>query len=134
MLTKSSNISGQGGTISSFYQNFLNNAPGEFIVAFGNPAANAVQYCEYDQDCLNDGNQFLGDDLAPDGQSGSKKHKRNFYMLESGMPILSMRDLEVGSPVKRVVKRSVAEMTLMRRAGGNPFDLVDDAVKHQIEK
>lgn len=120
---------GQGGTLSSFYQNSLNSAPGMFIVGFGNPADSAVQYCDYDQHCLNDGNQFLGDDLAPDGPQDSKrKHKRNFYTLESGMPFLSTRDLAPGTKVKRVVKRSEAEMTLMRRGGGNPFDLVDDAV------
>ena len=56
-------------------------------------------------------------------------------MLESGMPYLSSRDnLEGGSKVKRVVKRSQAEMTLMRRAGGNPYDLVEDTVTGRIQK
>ncbi|MCJ1266761.1 hypothetical protein MMC22_006646 [Lobaria immixta] len=118
----------QGGTLSSFYQNSLKSAPGQFIVGFGNPDDSAVQYCNYDQHCLNDGNQFLGDDLAPDGPQDSKKHKRNYYRLESGMPFLSTRDLLPGSKVKRVVKRSEAEMTLIKRGGGNPFDLVDDVV------
>lgn len=133
LLTKISCAVGQGGTLSQAYQNDLNNAPGQFIVGFGNPDDPAVQYCDYDQDCLNDGNQYLGDDLAPDGPQVSKKHKRNFYMLESGVPFLSTRELGEGSKVRRVVKRSEAEMTLMRRGGGNPFDLVDDTVKGRVE-
>ena len=60
--------------------------------------------------------------------------KRHYYTLASGMPILSSRELVEGSKVKRVVKRSQAEMTLMRRSGGNPYDLVDDTVAGPIEK
>lgn len=59
-------------------------------------------------------------------------HKRNYYMLESGMPLLSTRDLNKGALVKRVTKRSEAEMTIRKRGAGDPFELVDDTVKHRI--
>ena len=134
LLTKFSYTVGQEGALSAFYQNELHNAPGQFTVGFGNPGNPAVQYCEYDNACLNDGHQYLDDELAPDGKHGGKKHKRNFYTLESGMTFVSTRDLAEGSKVKRVVKRSEAEMGLMRRVGGNPFDLVDDTVSLMVEK
>ena len=58
--------------------------------------------------------------------------KRNFYMLESGMPFLSTRELTEETVVKRAVKRSEAEMTLRARGAGDPWELVDDKVKHPI--
>ena len=48
------------------------------------------------------------------------------------MPFLSTRDLEEGAVVKKVVKRSGAEMSLMRRGGRDPFELVDDKVKARL--
>ena len=59
-------------------------------------------------------------------------HKRNYYMLESGMSFLSTRELTEESIVKRVVKRSEAEMTLRARGAGDPWELVDDKVRHRI--
>lgn len=44
------------------------------------------------------------------------------------MPFLSTRDLEVGTVVKKVVKRSEGKMGLIMRAGSDPFGLVDDVV------
>ncbi len=123
---------GQGGTLSSFYTNVLNNIPGGFIVSFGNPEDPNVQYCDYDQSCINDGKQYIGNNLAPNGPQ-SKKHKRNYYLLESGMPILSSRNLKEGTVVKKVVKRSDAEMTLTKRSGRDPYELVDDIVKGRLE-
>lgn len=134
MLITTLILTGQGGTISSYYQNVLKNVPGQFIVAFGNPGADAVQNCGYDKDCLNDGNQYCGDDLCPDGSQDKKLRKRNFYMLESGMPILSPRELQPGTHVRRVVKRSTAEMTLRGRGAGDPFELVGDSVSHSIDR
>ena len=128
---------GQGGTISSYYQNNLGGNPGEFIVSFGNPDANAVQYCDYDQHCLNDGNQYCGDDLCPDGvQSppGSKLRKRYRYMLESGMPIVSPRELGNGTEVRRVAKRTEAEMTLRARGAADPWELVQDRIVRSLEE
>lgn len=107
--------------------------PGDFFIAFGNPFADAVQYWEYDA-CLNDGNQFCGDDLCPDGNQARKLRKRNLYILESGMPILSPRELQPGTQVRRVVKRSTAEMTLRGRGAGDPFELVGDAVSHSVDR
>lgn len=127
-------LTGQGGTISSYYQNVLNDVPGRFLVAFGNPYADGTQYCEYDIDCLNDGNQFCGDDLCPDGEQDRKLRKRHFYMLESGMPIVSPRELQPGTQVHRVLKRSEAEMTLRARGAGDPFELVGDAVSHGVDR
>ena len=100
---------GQGGTISSYYQNSLGNQAGEFIVGFGNPDANAVQHCEYDQHCLNDS---CGDDLCPDGPQTRKLRKRYRYMLELGIPTRTTREINNGTEVKRVVKRTQAETTL----------------------
>ena len=125
---------GQGGTLSNFYRNTLGGNPDQFFVVFGNPDADAVQYCDDDTQCLNDGNIYQGDDLAPDGKQSKKMHKRNHYMLESGMPILSTRDLNVGSLVKRMQKLSQAEMTLRKRGAGDPYELVDDRVKYRMLK
>lgn len=122
----------QGGTTSSFYQHTLGNAPGEFIVGFGNPDNSATQYCEYGTECNNDGNEYCGDDLCPDGKASKMMHKRNYYMLESGMSFLSTRELTEESIVKRVVKRSEAEMTLRARGAGDPWELIDDKVRHRI--
>ena len=130
-------VLGQGGTISSFYQNQLNNNAGDFIVGFGNPDNSATQYCEYDTECNNDGNQYCGSDLCPDGKAGGKiKHKRNFYMAKSGMEFLSTRDLEVGARVVRVVKRTAEPLAapIEERDIGNHFDFVEDKVSHQIWK
>lgn len=123
---------GQGGTLQNFYKESLNNAPGQFIVGFGNPDDPAVNYCGYTTTCTNDGMQYLGNKLAPDGIQGKIKHKRNYYRLQGGMPFLSTRELEVGTVVKKVVKRSEGEMGLMRRAGSDPFDLVDDVVAERM--
>ena len=131
-LTSTFSLSGQGATLKNFYKGSLNNAPGEFIVGFGNPGAPAVKYCEYPPDCTNDGMQYLGNNLAPNGTQGKIKHKRNYYRLQGGMPFLSTRELEVGTVVKKVVKRSEGEMGLMRRAGSDPFDLVDDVVAERM--
>ena len=128
LLTPTFFLSGQGATLKNFYKGSLNNAPGEFIVGFGNPGDPAVNYCDYPPDCINDGMQYLGNGLAPNGTQGKIKHKRNYYRLQGGMPFLSTRELEVGTVVKKVVKRSEGEMGLMRRAGSDPFDLVDDVV------
>ena len=123
--------------MSNFYTNDLGGNPGQFIVGFGNPGADAVQYCEYEDDdtgCLNDGNIYQNGDLAPDGKQNGKMHKRNYYMLESGMPFLSSRDLDADSIVKRVQKRSQAEMTLRKRGAGDPYELVEDKVKCRMLK
>ena len=53
-------------------------------------------------------------------------------MLESGMPFLSSRDLEEGTVVKKVVKRSDVEKTVMKRSGQDPYELVDDVVKGKL--
>ena len=58
--------------------------------------------------------------------------KRNYYMLESGMPLLSTREPTEDTVVKRAVRRSEAEMTLRARGAGDPWELVDDKVKHPI--
>ena len=108
--------------------------PGDFIVVFGNPDAAGVQYCEYDTQCLNDGNQFCGDDPCPDGHQSKKLLKRHLYMLESGMPILSPKELQPGQEVRRVLKRSQAEMTLRGRGAGDPWELVGDSVKHSVDR
>ena len=50
------------------------------------------------------------------------------------MPILSPRELQPGAQVRRVVKRSTAEMTLRGRGAGDPFELVGDAVSHRVER
>ena len=105
---------------------------GEFIVGFGNPGDPKTKFCEYGNPCINDGNQFIGNSPAPNGRQGASKHKRNYYMLESGMPFLSTRDLKEGTVVKKVAKRSDAEMTLMKRGGGDPYELVDDVVKSKM--
>lgn len=123
---------GQGGTLSSFYQNSLGNAAGDFIVGFGNPDDSATQYCEYGTECNNDGNEYCGADLCPDGTASKMMHKRNYYMLESGMPFLSTREITEDTVVKRAVKRSEAEMTLRARGAGDPYELVDDKIKHRI--
>ena len=123
---------GQGATLKNFYKGSLNNAAGEFIVGFGNPGDSAVKYCEDPPSCINDGKQYLGDNLAPNGTQSKMKHKRNYYRLQGGMPFLSTRELEVGTVVKKVVKRSEGEMGLMRRAGSDPFDLVNDVVVGKI--
>ena len=58
--------------------------------------------------------------------------KRNYYMLESGMPFLSTRELTEDTVIKRAVKRSEAEMTLRARGAGDSWELIDDKVKHPI--
>ncbi|CAD6567528.1 MAG: hypothetical protein ASARMPRED_000883 [Alectoria sarmentosa] len=123
----------QGGTLSSFYKNTLNGNAGDFIVGFGNPDDPNTQYCESGDQCINDGKQYLGTQLAPNGTQSKIKHKRNYYMLESGMPFLSTRELEEGTVVKKVIKRSNAEMTLMKRGGQDPYELVDDVVRARLE-
>ncbi len=128
VLTPTFFLSGQGAILKNFYKGSLKNAPGEFIVGFGNPGDPAVKYCDYPPDCTDDGLQYLGNNLAPNGTQGKIKHKGNYYRLQGGMPFLSTRELEVGTVVKKVVERSEGEMGLMRRAGSDPFDLVDDVV------
>ena len=132
-LTKIRKSTGQGGTLSSFYKNTLNGNAGDFIVGFGNPDDPNTQYCESGDQCINDGKQYLGTQLAPNGTQSKIKHKRNYYMLESGMPFLSTRELEEGTVVKKVIKRSNAEMTLMKRGGQDPYELVDDVVRARLE-
>ena len=58
--------------------------------------------------------------------------KRNYYMLESGMPFLSTRELAKDTVVKRAVRRSEAEMTRRARGAGEFWELVGDKVKHPI--
>ena len=132
LLTPTFSPSGQGATNKNFYSGSLNNAPGEFIVGFGNPGDPAVKYCDDPPTCTNDGMQYIGNNLAPDGVQGKIKHKRNYYRLQGGMPFLSTRELKVGTVVKKVVRRSEGEMGLMRRAGSDPFDLVDDVVAERM--
>lgn len=55
-------------------------------------------------------------------------------MLESGMPILSPKELQPGQEVRRVLKRSQAEMTLRGRGAGDPWELVGDTVKHRVDR
>lgn len=43
LLTPTFFLSGQGATLKNFYKGSLNNAPGDFIVGFGNPGDPAVQ-------------------------------------------------------------------------------------------
>ena len=129
---KTCETAGQGGTLSSFYTNTLGGVAGEFIVGFGNPGDPNTQYCESGDQCINDGKQYLGSVLAPNGPQSKTKHKRNYYMLESGMPFLSTRELAEGTVVKKVIKRSDAEMTLMKRGGRDPYELVDDVVKSRL--
>lgn len=123
---------GQGGTLSSFYQNKLGNSPGAFTVSFANPDNDATQYCEHDTSCLNDGNMYLGDDLAPDGVATKAKHKRHYYMLRSNTTILSERELDASTPVYRMVGRGPVERQLIKRGGGDPFELEDDAISYRI--
>ncbi len=124
---------GQGGSLSSFYQHQLGNNPGDFTVTFSNPDNDATQYCEYGTQCKNDGNQFLGDDLAPDGHASKLRHKRHYYTLRSNTTILSPRELDVSTPIYRAVKRSIVEMGLIKRGGGNPFELVTDSIMDVAE-
>ena len=128
LLTPTFFLSGHDATLTNLYRGSLKNKPGKFIVGFGNPGDPAVKYCDDPPVCINDGMQYLGKNLAPNGTQGKMKHKRNFYRLQGGMPFLTTRELEVGTVVKKVVKRSEGEMGLMRRAGSDPFDLVDDVV------
>ena len=58
--------------------------------------------------------------------------KRNYYMLESGMPFRSTWELTEDTVVKEVVERSEAEMTLRARDAGDPWELVNDKNKHLI--
>ena len=102
-------------------------------MTFSNPDNDATQYCEYGTQCLNDGNQFLGDDLAPDGHASKLRHKRHYYTLRSNTTILSPRELDPSTPVYRAVKRSIAEMGLIKRGGGDPFELVTDSIMDVAE-
>ena len=122
----------QGGSLSSFYQNKLGNNPGDFTVTFSNPDNAETQYCEYGTQCLNDGNEFLGDDLAPNGHASKARQKRHYYKLRSNTTILSPRKLDLSTPIHRVVKRSKAEMSLIKRSGGNPFELLEDSISEPI--
>jgi len=49
------------------------------------------------------------------------------------MSFLSTRELKEGTVVKKVTKRSDAEMTLMKRGGRDPYELVDDVVRVRLE-
>ena len=79
-----------------------------------------MQYCEYQTECNNDGDEYCGYDLCLDGKTSKMMSKRNYYMLESGMPFLSTRELTEDTVVKRAVRRSEAEMTLRARGTGDP--------------
>ncbi len=123
---------GQGGSLSSFIQHKLNNAQGEYSIAFANPDNDATQYCEHTTECLNDGNMFEGENIAPDGHAHRTMHKRHYYMLESNTTVLSGRELDLLTPVKRAEKRSRVEMNLLKRSGGDQFELVDDTIISRI--
>ena len=137
-LPMETSFTGQGGTISSFYQNQLGGKPGDFIVGFGNPDDKSVQYCEYDTECNNDGNQYCGDDLCPDGKPSKMKHKRNHYVTQGGLEFISTRDLAPGHRVVRMAKRDMEDVGevagLFARDVEDNSEAVDDEVMEQIWK
>lgn len=90
---------GQGRIIQEYYTGTCNSQPCQFIVGFGNPAANGVQYCQAYNDphgqCINDQTAQIYKNGAPDVRPATKKRSElepiaqaALFRMASGMEVL----------------------------------------------
>jgi len=92
-------IIGQGRIIQQYYTGTCNSQPCQFIVGFGNPAANGVQYCQAYNDphgqCINNQTARIYKNGAPDVRPATKKRSElesiaqaALFRMASGMEVL----------------------------------------------